>query len=221
MEECLAATGLRPIELLCRDFQPDSRWQLVHATHATPGEIDAVARRGAGIVICPSTEGNLGDGLIDLGAWLTAKVPIAIGSDSHVSRNWAEELRWLEYGQRLVLRRRNVAAAPALGQPATAARLFDAVLGGGEHAAGTTPWGFIRGARADALVLDTRSPGLVGIPVSHTLDALVFASNESAVHEVYVAGKQVVVNGKHPLEDQAARRFADVMDTLWCRAPGS
>lgn len=221
VEECLAATGLRPIELLCRDFQPDSRWQLVHATHATPGEIDSVARRGAGIVICPSTEGNLGDGLIDLRAWLMARVPIAIGSDSHVSRSWAEELRWLEYGQRLVLRRRNVAAAPALGQPATAARLFDAALAGGKHAAGTTQWGFIRGARADALVLDTRSPGLVGIPVSHTLDALVFASNESAVHEVYVAGKQVVVNGKHPQEDQVAKRFADVMDSLWSRSPGS
>ena len=94
-------------------------------------------------------------------------------------------------------------------------------LAGGKHAAGTTQWGFIRGARADALVLDTRSPGLVGIPVSHTLDALVFASNESAVHEVYVAGKQVVVNGKHPQEDQVAKRFADVMDSLWSRSPGS
>ena len=215
VDECLAASGLRPIELLCQDFHPDSRWQLIHATHATPGEVDSVARSGAGIVICPSTEANLGDGMIDLPAWLAAKVPIAIGSDSQVSRNWAEELRWLEYGQRLFSQRRNVAAAPNFGQPATAARLFDAVLCGGQHAAGATPWGFVIGARADMSILDTQLPGLIGIPPSHILDALIFASDGSAVRDVFVAGKQVVINGKHPLENQIARRFAEVMATLW------
>ncbi len=116
VQECLDATGARPIEWLAREGFLDSRWQLVHATHATPGEIDAVAASGAGVVLCPSTEANLGDGLPDLDAWLARDVPLSIGSDSHVTRAWREELRLLEYGQRLQQRRRNVAAAPERGQ---------------------------------------------------------------------------------------------------------
>ncbi|MEY4882836.1 MAG: hypothetical protein RIS34_690 [Pseudomonadota bacterium] len=215
VNDCLASTGARPIEWLCREFKPDARWQLVHATHATPAEIESVARSGAGIVICPSTEGNLGDGLVDLPAWLAAGVPMAIGSDSHVSRAWAEELRWLEYGQRLNLQRRNVAAAPGQGQPATAARLFDAALKGGQGAAGAARWGLAPGARADALVLNTQSPGLLGIPHTHLLDALVFATSEPAICEVYVAGNRVVANGRHLQEDVIAGRFTRVMDELW------
>ena len=99
-------------------------------------EIDAVARSGAGVVICPSTEGNLGDGLADLPGWLQAGVPMAIGSDSHVTRAWPEELRWLEYGQRLLHRQRNVSAAPAEGEPATAARLFERALARRRHGRG-------------------------------------------------------------------------------------
>ena len=215
VNDCLAATGVRPIEWLCRELAPDHRWQLVHATHATAAEINSVARAGAGMVICPSTEGNLGDGLADLPAWLAAQVPMAIGSDSHVSRSWSEELRWLEYGQRLNLQRRNVAAAPALGQPSTAVHLFEAALDGGRCAAGAKKWGLANGARADALVLDTHSPGLLGIAPTHLLDALVFATNAPAVREVYVAGKRVVADGKHPREEAIAGRFADVMKELW------
>ena len=215
VNDCLAATGVRPIEWLCRELAPDHRWQLVHATHATAAEINSVARAGAGMVICPSTEGNLGDGLADLPAWLAAQVPMAIGSDSHVSRSWSEELRWLEYGQRLNLQRRNVAAAPALGQPSTAVHLFEAALDGGRCAAGAKKWGLANGARADALVLDTHSPGLLGIAPTHLLDALVFATNTPAVREVYVAGKRVVADGKHPREEAIAGRFADVMKELW------
>jgi hypothetical protein len=111
VEDCMAAMGVRPIEWLAREGLLDSRWQLVHATHATPGEIEAVAKSGAAIVLCPSTEANLGDGLTDLSGWLGAGVPMTIGSDSHVTRDWREELRLADYGQRLALRRRNVAAA--------------------------------------------------------------------------------------------------------------
>ena len=130
VDDCLAATGCRPIEWLARHASLDHRWQLVHATHSVPAEIDAVAARGAGVVLCPGTEGNLGDGLADLPGWLAAGVPLAIGSDSQVTRAWPEELRWLEYGQRLGLRRRNVSAAPGV-EPSTAAWLFDCVSAGG------------------------------------------------------------------------------------------
>ncbi len=213
VDDCVANTGARPIEWLCRALRPDARWQLVHATHALPAEIDSVAASGAGIVICPSTEANLGDGLADLPRWLAGAVPIAVGSDSQVCRGWVEELRWLEYGQRLLRRERNVAAAAA--QPATAARLFDSVLAGSGASAGFKRWGFVPGARADLLVLDGEAPGLLGAPASHTLDALVFATGAPAVREVYVAGRRVLSAGRHAFEARIAARFAEVMWALW------
>jgi formimidoylglutamate deiminase len=215
VEECIAANGARPIELLCRKLRPDARWQLVHATHAMSGEIEAVAASGAGIVICPTTEANLGDGLPDLPRWLASGAPISLGSDSQMSRSWIEELRWLEYAQRLVRHERNVAAAPGAGQSSTAARLFDTVVSGGGHAAGFADWGLKVGARADALVLNTQAPGLLGIPSSHALDALVFASDSPSFREVYIVGNRVMVDGKHAQEAVISERFSEVMLTLW------
>ena len=188
VDDCRAATGQRPIEWLCANVQLDARWHLVHATHATPAEIEAVARSGAGVVVCPTTEANLGDGLFDLPRWLAAGVPLSIGSDSHVSRQWPRELQLLEYGQRLVQRRRNVSAAPEQGEPSTAQRLFQAMLQGGAAAAGHAAWGLARGARADAVVLDRTVDALAGVPLDGLLDALVFATDRPAVAHTWVAG---------------------------------
>ncbi|MFZ2649601.1 MAG: formimidoylglutamate deiminase [Burkholderiaceae bacterium] len=215
VQDCLAATGLRPIDWLSRHAGLDSRWQLVHATHASTPEIESVARSGAGIVICPSTEANLGDGLPDLPGWLQAGVPIALGSDSQVTRNWAQELRWLEYGQRLALRRRNVGAAPERGEPSTAARLFELALRSGARAAGHARWGLEVGARADALMLDLQTPGLLGIASEQTLDALIFATDAAAIDMVFTAGQAVVVDGCHVGAPNIARRFEAAMAELW------
>ncbi len=215
VRDCLAHTGKRPIAWLTDALPIDARWQLVHATHAQLSEIEAVAHCGAGIVICPSTEGNLGDGLADLSAWLQPGVPLAIGSDSQVCRQWNEELRWLEYGQRLQLQKRNVAANPLGGQPATAARLFEAALAGGGSAAGQRAWGLRVGARADLLVLDTQAPGLLGLPLSHALDATVFACDKAPVRNVYVAGRCVIAEGRHVQQQAIAAQFVEAMDALW------
>ena len=215
VHDCLHATGARPIEWLARQRLLDARWQLVHATHATRAEIGAVAASGAGVVLCPSTEANLGDGLCDLPGWLASGVPLTLGSDSQVSRCWAQELRWLEYGQRLGLGQRNVAAAPASGQSATAARLFEAVLAGSGRAAGLPQWGLVPGARADALVLDSRAAGLLGLPAAHTLDGLVFATDALTLREVYVAGRRVVAEGRHLNQPDISRRFELAMAELW------
>ena len=215
VDDCLAATGARPIEWLARELPLDARWQLVHATHALPGEIDAVAAAGAGVVLCPGTEANLGDGLADLPRWLASDTPLSVGSDSQVCRQWADELRWLEYGQRLALRQRNVAARPEIGVPATAASLFDRVLAGGAAAAGLQRWGLTAGARADLLVIDTQAPGLLGAPSTHTLDALVFATGAPAFSEVWVAGQQWVAAGVHRRAGPAADHFARAMQRLW------
>ena len=212
--ECKVATGLRPIEWLVEHAGLDARWQLVHATHALDGEVFSVMRSGAGVVLCPATEANLGDGLCDLQQWLLTGVPLAIGSDSQATRNWPEELRWLEYGQRLTLRQRNVAADPGT-QPATAARLFERVLSGGGAAAGFAQWGLQVGARADCLVLDGSASGLLGAPASHMLDALVFATGAPVFSEVWVAGQRVVAGGVHRLAAPAAAGFAQAMHAVW------
>ena len=190
VDDCLASTGARPVEWLTRELPLDARWQLVHATHATPDEIQAVAASGAGVVICPSTEANLGDGLCDLPRWLASSTPLSVGSDSQVTRNWTEELRWLEYGQRLSLRQRNVAADSA-GHSATAARLFERLLQGGAAAAGFSASGFTVGAQADFLVLNTEAAALTGVPESHLLDAAVFAASSQPFASTWVAGQRV------------------------------
>ncbi len=192
VDDCLAATGRRPLQWLADEGLLDARWQLVHATHTVPGEIAAVAASGAGVVICPGTEANLGDGLCDLPGWLASSTPLSLGTDSHVTRTASEELRWLEYGQRLLQRRRNVAAdaaVPPAAQPSTAARLFERVLAGGTAAAGLGPAGLRVGARADLLVLDEADPALQGVPGSHLLDAWVFAAPQRPVLQTWVAGR--------------------------------
>jgi len=217
VDDCVAATGLRPIEWLARHAALDARWQLVHATHATPAEIDAVARSGAGVVLCPSTEANLGDGLFDLPRWLAAGVPIALGSDSHVCRDALEELRLAEYGQRLARRERNVAAAPG-HEPSSAARLYQRALDGGAAAAGFARWGFVEGARADLLVADPGNDALLGVPEASTLDALVFGSAMRAWRDVMVAGRWVLRDHAHAQSAMAADRFARSMAALWSPA---
>ena len=215
VDECLAATGARPIEWLAREGLLDARWQLVHATHTVAAEIEAVARSGAGVVLCPSTEGNLGDGLADLPRWLAQGVPLSLGSDSHVTRDWREELRWLDYGQRLVLRQRNVSAAPGV-QASTAARLWQRVQDGGARAAGEPAWGLMVGARADLLLGDERDPATLGIAPTQCLDAMVFSSPSRPWAGVMVAGRWLIEGGRHALQERAADDFVQAMQALWC-----
>ncbi|MEQ1804758.1 MAG: formimidoylglutamate deiminase, partial [Burkholderiaceae bacterium] len=120
-----------------------------------------------------------------------------------------------EYAQRLMLRRRNVGAAPTKGEPSTAARLFNLALPAGARAAGQARWGLEVGARADALVLDAQAPGLLGAAAAQTLDALVFAADSGAIAHAYVAGRAVVERGRHCAAARIAARFKDTMAELW------
>ena len=183
VDDCLKTTGQRPIEWLCNGLgqgvQIDEKWHLVHATHALPSEIDAVAKTGAGMVLCPSTEANLGDGLTDLPHWFKSGVPISIGSDSHVTRDWREELRLAEYGQRLIHRKRNVLAETKQYGGSTAARLFERAVQAGGVAAGHAQWGLEVGARAVGMVcqLDAPFEGIDTLEQENALlDRLVFSS---------------------------------------------
>ena len=206
VDDCLAHTGQRPIEWLLNQTEVDARWSLVHATHTTPDELLGVQACGASIVICPATEANLGDGVFDLPGYAKVRGTFSIGSDSHVTRRWSEELRLLEYSQRLTQRKRNV-AAQVMGQPSSAAALFEAALGGGLAASGRPLGGIKVGQRADFCVLDAQSPALLGIQADHVLDALVFSSPDARFDAVYVAGQVAQLNSD--------RRFAGTMQALW------
>ena len=212
VDDCLNDNGYRPIEWLVQHAGLDARWQLVHATHSTPGEINAVAKSGAGIVLTPGTEANLGDGLADVPGWLAAGVPIALGSDSQVLRAWPEELRWLEYGQRLAHRRRNVSAHPAAGEPSSAARLFNLASSSGAAAAGLTKWGLQAGARADLLVVNTDDDALRGVPQARLLDAVVFAAPSLPCCDVMVAGRWAITSG--PRAAALAQDFENTLHEL-------
>ncbi len=212
--DCVAATGLRPIAWLAAHTRLDTRWHLVHATHADDNEIEAVARSGAGIVVCPSTEANLGDGRFDLTGWSAREARLSIGSDSHVCRSWAQELRLLEYGQRLALERRNVAASPERGAPSTAAALFNPALDAGAAAAGFNTWGLRAGARADLLVIDPDQAGLLGVEDTQTLDALVFACDAPTFDEVRVAGQVVIRSGRHARQSTTAQAMIEALTEL-------
>ncbi|HSV80074.1 MAG TPA: formimidoylglutamate deiminase [Ramlibacter sp.] len=188
VDDCLRQHGQRPIEWLLQNVHLDAHWNLVHATQANAAELEAVQRTGAAIVLCPSTEANLGDGVFDLGTWLRVRGAWSLGSDSHVTRSWMEELRLLEYSQRFQLRQRNVAAR-AGGQESTAAVLFEGALGGGSAAAGLPLQGLRVGQRADFMVLDTSASALAGVPEALVLDAAVFSSPEAKPATVGVAGQ--------------------------------
>jgi formimidoylglutamate deiminase len=219
---CFAATGLRPVAWLARHVEPDARWSLIHATHTVPEEVHAVAQSGASLVVCPTTEANLGDGTVDWPAWNASGVALAVGSDSQVTRQWPAELRLLEYGQRLKLHRRNVAATSKHGIESTAQALFEDALGAGAQAAGLAMWGLREGARADLVVLDPGDPGFLGLPVAHYLDAVIFSCDRAPFAEVWVGGERLVVGGRHRnaesiaaayheemLEDQGSVKYAD------------
>jgi formimidoylglutamate deiminase len=215
VSDCIAHTGQRPIEWLLNHAEVDARWNLVHATHTTPAELLGVAGKGASIVICPATEANLGDGVFDLPGYAAAKGLWSIGSDSHVTRSWPEELRLLEYSQRLTLQQRNIAAR-ILGHESSAAALFEAALAGGHPATGQALGGIAPGQRADFVTLDLQSPALLGVPADYLLDALVFSSPSAAFDEVFVAGKRVLASGPDAGQKrQLAENFSQAMRELW------
>jgi len=200
--DCRAWSGARPVQWLLANAPVDARWCLVHATHMTRRETQALAASGAVAGLCPTTEANLGDGLFPLPAYLAAGGWLGIGSDSHVSVSPVEELRWLEYGQRLSLRRRNVAADGATG-----GRLLRLALAGGARALARPLGAIAAGHRADLAVLDSEHPILFGRGGDTALDSLVFSGNANPVIHVMVGGRWVVRDGRHRHQARIARAY--------------
>jgi formiminoglutamate deiminase len=203
VEDCLAWSGRRPVEWLFDAAEIGPAWCLVHATHMTEDETRALARSGAVAGLCPITEANLGDGLFPLELFLREGGVFGVGSDSNVRIDLAEELRLLEYGQRLVRRARNVAASGP-GR-STGRALFDGALAGGAQALGVAA-GIEVGAWADLVALDSDHPG------DRALDHVIFAQGKVA--DVWCRGVRKVEAGRHVAREAVAGRYRAALRKL-------
>lgn len=210
--ECLAATGLRPVEWLLRNCPIDRRWVLIHATHMTEEETRELAATGAIAGLCPSTEASLGDGIFPLPAYLDASGALGIGTDSHVGIDPAAEIRQLETSQRLALELRSVATDEDRPHPGRG--LLERALAGGAQACGV-PLGMLApGFRCDLVELDDEHPTLVGRAGDGLLDAWVFGPADRMVRSVAVGGRVVVEGGRHIHEGTIRENFAKTMRSL-------
>ncbi len=208
--DCLAWSGLRPVEWLLANAPPDARWCLIHATHMTPAEVAGVAASGAVAGLCPVTEANLGDGVFEASAFIAAGGAFGVGSDSNILIGVGDELRQLEYSQRLRDKARNVLGVEGMS---TGCALHAGAVAGGARALGR-PEGAIRsGAPADLVALDGDDPALAGRAQDAALDAWIFASRRGAA-DVWVAGQHLVAQGRHRARDAIAARFHGVMEAL-------
>ena len=205
VQDCLAIRGARPVEWLLDNTAVDGRWTLVHATHLTPEETRGIAVSGATVAICPTTEANLGDGLFPLRAYLDAGGAWGIGSDSHISVSPVEELRWLEYGQRLVTRRRNIAVGA--GSSSVGETLLQGVAASRGRSTGFDDVD-------DHVLLDAAAPSLAGATVEDIADRWIFSGNRNLVREVVVGGDRVVIDGHHRDRDAVAMRYRRAIETL-------
>ncbi|WHO37280.1 formimidoylglutamate deiminase [Sphingobium sp. AP49] len=211
VSDCLAWSGQRPVEWLLDHADVDRRWCLVHATHMTEAETSDVARRGAVAGICPITEANLGDGLFPAEPFLRAGGRYGIGSDSNVRIDAIEELRMLEYGQRLIRQERNILAlAPGRS---TGDALYRMAVDGGGQALGDDA-GLQVGASADIVTLDLAHASLVHRPVERLLDALLFGAGRDAIDSVWRRGVQLVSGGRHQARDPILARYRKTLERL-------
>jgi formimidoylglutamate deiminase len=211
VDDCVAWSGRRPVEWLLEHCAVDERWCLVHATHMNEAELRGVTTSGAVVGLCPITEANLGDGIFPGPAFQGQAGRMGIGSDSNVLIDAAEELRTLEYSQRLAHRGRNVLACGA-GR-STGRTLFDAVLAGGARALHSAQ-GIALGASLDIVSLNTQQPELVQRSGDLILDSWIFAGRGRLVDCVWRAGEKVVVSGRHRRRDEISARYRQALESL-------
>lgn len=204
VQDCLSLRGARPVEWLLANAPVDTRWTLVHATHLTEAETVAIAGSGATVAICPSTEANLGDGLFPLRDYLEAEGRWGIGSDSHISVSPVEELRWLEYGQRLITRHRNIAVqdSNSVGES-----LLHGVVASAAASTGLA-------SENDYVVLDDNAAIFAGAHANDVIDRWVFSGNRPVVREVHVGNRRVVDAGRHAQHEQIAGEYQRTLRAL-------
>ena len=211
VEEVVASMGKRPVEWVLDNVGPDERFTFIHCTQMRPHETEGLARSKAVAGLCPITESSLGDGIFDGVRWLSAGGCIAIGSDSNIRIALSEELRTLEYSQRLRDRSR---AALALPEQSTGRRIFETVLHGGSKAAGRQTGAITVGLLADLVALDGRHVDLEGRQGDTLLDSFIFAGDDRMVRDVWSAGRHMVKGGRHVFRDSIVSEYRSAMHGL-------
>jgi formimidoylglutamate deiminase len=211
VEDCVVWSGVRPVAWLLDNAGVDSRWCLIHATHMIADETARLARTGAVAGLCPVTEANLCDGVFNGAAFVDRGGRFGVGTDSNVRIGVADELRQLEYAQRLFHRARNVMAVAG---GSTGRALFDGALRGGAGALQADGGGLAPGAPANLVTLDAGHPGLAGCAGDDILDAWIFGPAKTAIDEVWVRGRRLVAGGRHRRRDEVGSRFRTVMEEL-------
>lgn len=214
VQDCINWSGQRPVQWLANEVGINEKWCLVHATHLTTDEICTIAKSNAVAGLCPTTEANLGDGIFPAVDYINANGRWGIGSDSHVSLSIVEELRTLEYGQRLRDQQRN----RLYGQQQNHVGDFlfhQARLGGNQ--ASHSKLGLAVGHRADFIVLDHKNPFIAASKTDDIINRWLFACNDNLIRHVYVAGKPIIIDFRHKQEEQASTEFTDVLKRLFNR----
>ena len=212
VEACLTHWGQRPVKWLFDHIPMSSRHNLVHATHLDKEELLLLAKSSARVVLCPSTEGNLGDGSFPLKEFLEARGDFAIGSDSHVGLSFAEELRWLDYQVRLLKQKRNVVCSEESQESGEV--LFQNALKNGLLAAGQQEAGLVVGGYLDGFCLETKHPMLYKRPKEKWISSMIYTHQPGAIKDVYVRGERVVENGRHKKEDVIRKGYQKAIDRL-------
>jgi formimidoylglutamate deiminase len=208
--EVQSAWGLRPVDWAVANLPLDARWCMIHATQMTPGETASLARTGAVAGLCPITEANLGDGVFDAPGWLASGGVFGVGTDSNLRISLAEELRLLEYSQRLARKARAVLADGR----STGRLLWEEAAKGGASAAGRGTGRIEVGQWADLVALDTTDLRLEGLGGDQLLDAFTFAGRDGLVADLWSAGRHIVQGGRHIAREAVETRFRATMRRL-------
>lgn len=211
VDEVVASYGARPVEWLIDNHDVDERWCLIHLTQMQPHETIAVAKSKAVAGLCPITEGNLGDGIFDGVRYFDNNGRFAIGSDSNVRISLSEELRALEYSQRL---RHQARAVIATDEFSNGRHVFEGALRGGAQASGRNSGIIEVGRLADLLALDSEHIDLVERNGDMLLDSFIFAGDKSMITDVWSAGRHVVKDGRHKNRERIIGRYRNCLTSL-------
>ena len=212
-EACLREYGLTPVALLSREGLLGPDFTAVHAIHITSDEIELLARANATVCSCPTTERNLGDGVIAADLVMRQGIRIAFGSDSQAQIDPLEDARELEYHLRLERQQR--AILDQIGEQTLASRLFDCATVHGARALGVPSGGLIAGSSADFFTVDLDDVSIAGNSGNDLLPLAVFSLSRSAIRDVMVNGHWVVRNQRHPLQEEIVARFKELHRKLW------
>ena len=187
IEQCQLAEGCTPIELLERCTALGPQTTIIHATHANQTEITLLARSGTSVCVCPTTEGDLGDGIAPYNELVTANIPLAIGSDSNTRLDPIEELRWAEYSARMRYQRRRIIIADASTSPGSS--LLTCGTQAGANALGLQTGTIRPGMAADFIAIDLQAPSLAGWTPDNFLDTLFFGASSRIITQTWVQGQ--------------------------------